>query len=71
VNGKSRNPQVITIYKICEGLNISLAEFFSDNETASTTSKKNELDNLPESVKEELATIKAYVLNKHGIKSSK
>ncbi len=71
VNGKSRNPQIITLYKICEGLNISLAEFFADNENSIKTSKENELANLPESVKEELATIKAYVLHKHGIKHPK
>jgi len=29
--GKSQNPSVNTVYQICEGLNITLAEFF-DNE---------------------------------------
>ena len=29
LNGKSKNPGIITIKKICDGLNISLPEFFS------------------------------------------
>jgi transcriptional regulator with XRE-family HTH domain len=69
VNGKSRNPQIVTIYKICEGLNISLADFFTDNETSITTCTENELDNLPEPIKKEIALIKDYVLHKHGIKN--
>lgn len=28
INGKSRNPGVVTLKKLCVGLNISLAEFF-------------------------------------------
>ena len=30
VNGESRNPGIVTIKKICDGLGISLAEFFDD-----------------------------------------
>ncbi len=29
-NGRSNNPTVLTISKICEGLNITLKEFFAD-----------------------------------------
>lgn len=29
LNGKSQNPGIVTIKKLCDGLNISLAEFFS------------------------------------------
>lgn len=29
VNGVTKNPGVITIKKLCDGLNISLADFFS------------------------------------------
>lgn len=31
VSGKSRSPQVVTLYKLCEGLNILLSEFFSED----------------------------------------
>ena len=31
VNGRSKNPKLLTIMKICDGLNISLEEFFDDN----------------------------------------
>lgn len=32
VNGGSRNPKLSTIKKICDGLDISLAEFFASEE---------------------------------------
>lgn len=31
IDGKSRNPKLLTIYRICEGLNISLHDFFNDS----------------------------------------
>lgn len=31
VNGRSKNPKLLTIMKICDGLNMSLEEFFDDN----------------------------------------
>ncbi len=31
VNGKSKNPKLLTIVRICDGLNISLKDFFDDN----------------------------------------
>lgn len=30
INGKSKNPKLLTIVRICDGLNITLEEFFSD-----------------------------------------
>lgn len=30
VNGKSKNPKLLTLMKICDGLNMSLEEFFND-----------------------------------------
>ncbi|MBQ3021296.1 MAG: helix-turn-helix transcriptional regulator [Bacilli bacterium] len=30
VNGKSKNPKLLTIVRICDGLNITLKEFFDD-----------------------------------------
>ena len=30
VNGKSKNPTLLTIVRICDGLNITLEDFFSD-----------------------------------------
>jgi hypothetical protein len=33
----------VTIYRICEGLGISLSDFFSDNETIVATCNENEL----------------------------
>ena len=31
INGRSRNPKLLTIMKICDGLNMSLEEFFNDD----------------------------------------
>lgn len=30
VDGRSNNPKILTIVRICDGLNISLKEFFDD-----------------------------------------
>jgi len=30
VNGKSKNPKILTIVRICDGLGITLTEFFND-----------------------------------------
>ena len=30
VNGKSKNPKLLTIVRICDGLNITLKDFFDD-----------------------------------------
>lgn len=30
VNGKSKNPKLLTIIRICDGLGITLTEFFDD-----------------------------------------
>lgn len=31
VNGQSKNPKLLTIVRICDGLDISLKEFFDDS----------------------------------------
>lgn len=31
VNGKSKNPKLLTIVRICDGLGITLEEFFNDS----------------------------------------
>ena len=30
INGKSKNPNLLTIIRICDGLNITLKDFFDD-----------------------------------------
>lgn len=30
INGKSKNPKLLTIVRICDGLGITLTEFFDD-----------------------------------------
>lgn len=31
INGKSKNPKMLTIVRICDSLNITLCEFFNDD----------------------------------------
>lgn len=31
INGKSKNPKLLTVVRICDGLNITLSEFFNDD----------------------------------------
>ena len=31
MNGKSKNPKLLTIVRICDGLGISISEFFDDD----------------------------------------
>ena len=31
LNGESRNPGIVTIKKLCDGLGITITEFFDDN----------------------------------------
>lgn len=31
LNGKSKNPKLLTIVRICDGLGITISEFFDDN----------------------------------------
>jgi len=31
VNGKSKNPKLLTIVRVCDSLNITLDEFFNDS----------------------------------------
>ena len=31
LNAKSKNPGIVTIQKLCDGLNISVREFFDDS----------------------------------------
>ncbi len=66
VSRKSRNPQINTIAKICEGFEISLSEFFAFDSAHAAP----DLTNLPEHIKKELATATEFVLYKHGIKKA-
>jgi len=31
INGKSKNPKLLTIVRICDGLNMTMSEFFDDD----------------------------------------
>jgi transcriptional regulator with XRE-family HTH domain len=66
-----KNPNVTTLEKICQALEISLAEFFTDAKPVSVIREDNEKYNLPDEVKKEIALIEEFVLYKHGIKKQK
>lgn len=63
-------PTVTTLAKICKALEISLSDFFSEDETILVSHNDGEIENLPEYLKKELETYKEFVLYKHGIKKS-
>ncbi|MBU2703781.1 transcriptional regulator with XRE-family HTH domain [Sporomusaceae bacterium BoRhaA] len=69
VKGKNVSPKVSTIEKICKGLDISLADFFTyESDLTTAHHNENELDNLPENIRKEIELAKEFVLYKHGIK---
>jgi len=68
IESNKKAPTVTTLAKICEALDISLAEFFSIDDTNSAKRKDSEMDNLPDHIKEEIDLIKEFVFYKHGIK---
>lgn len=63
-----KNPNVTTLDKICQALEISLAEFFTEAKPAPLIREDHEKYNLPEEVKKEIALIEEFVLYKHGIR---
>ncbi|WP_094602605.1 hypothetical protein SPSIL_046830 [Sporomusa silvacetica DSM 10669] len=66
-----KNPNVTTLEKICQALDISLGEFFTEAKPISVIHEENERYNLPDEVKKEIALIEEFVLYKHGIKRPK
>ena len=63
-----KNPNVTTLEKICQALNISLGEFFTEPQPNPVIREENEKYELPDEVKKEIALIEEFVLYKHGIK---
>jgi len=63
-----KNPNVTTLAKICQALDISLAEFFTEARPVSVIREESEKYNLPDEVKKEIALIEEFVLYKHGIR---
>lgn len=65
-----KSPNIITLEKICKALEISLSDFFVEDDTIPATHDDNEIDNLPDHIKKELDLAKEFILYKHGIKKS-
>lgn len=63
-----KNPNVTTLEKICQALDISLAEFFTESQSSSVIQEENQRYDFPDEVKKEIALIEEFVLYKHGIK---
>ncbi|WP_425058544.1 hypothetical protein SCACP_32020 [Sporomusa carbonis] len=72
IESGKKAPTVTTLAKICQALEISLADFFSEDNLSAVQHKNNEIDeeDLPDHIKKEIALIKEFVLYKHGIKKS-
>ncbi|WP_371379260.1 helix-turn-helix domain-containing protein [Sporomusa aerivorans] len=65
-----KNPNITTLEKICQALDISLAEFFTEPQPNPVIREENEKYELPDEVKKEIALIEEFVLYKHGIKKA-
>jgi transcriptional regulator with XRE-family HTH domain len=63
-------PTVTTLAKICNALEVSLSDFFSEDETILANHDDNEIENLPDHMKKELELYKEFILYKHGIKKT-
>ncbi|BBB92699.1 MAG TPA: helix-turn-helix transcriptional regulator [Methylomusa anaerophila] len=64
-----KSPNITTLEKICKALEISLADFFTlESDTITINHNNDEMDDLPEHIKQEIDLIKEFVLFKHGIK---
>lgn len=59
-----KSPNIITLEKICKALEISLSDFFLED----NAHDNNDLDNLPADAKKELDLFKEFLLYKHDIK---
>jgi transcriptional regulator with XRE-family HTH domain len=65
IKGKNVSPRVSTIEKICEGLGISLSDFFLE---ANLDNNNNEIDTLPPDAQKELDLFKKFLIYKQSIK---
>lgn len=59
-----KSPNIITLEKICNALEISLADFFSEDKESDTS----KIDTLPADAKKELDLFKEFLCYKYGIK---
>lgn len=59
-----KSPNIITLEKICNALEISLADFFSEDKE----SDSSKIDELPIDAKKELELFKEFLCYKYGIK---
>ncbi len=64
-----KSPNIITLEKICNALQISLSDFFAENEIIDTKND-DEINNLPDHVQKELDLAREFILYKHGIKKA-
>ncbi|MBU2699272.1 transcriptional regulator with XRE-family HTH domain [Sporomusaceae bacterium BoRhaA] len=64
IESNKKSPTITTLEKICKALEISLSDFFLED----NAHDNNDLDNLPADSKKELALFKEFLLYKHDIK---
>ncbi|MCC5464119.1 helix-turn-helix domain-containing protein [Pelosinus baikalensis] len=65
-----KSPNIITLEKICNALQISLSDFFAEDDIVDTRQNDDEIDNLPDHVKKELDLAREFILYKYGIKKA-
>ncbi len=63
-----KSPNITTLEKICNALEISLAEFFNTEPETLLPDQQWEYEDLPAHIQQEIDLIKEFVLYRHGIK---
>lgn len=64
IESNKKSPTIITLEKICNALEITLAEFFSEDKESDTS----KIDELPIDAKKELDLFREFLCYKYGIK---
>lgn len=67
IESSKKVPTVTTLAKICNALEISLSDFFAENDIVIPIHNDTEIDNLPDHVKKELELAREFILYKYGI----
>jgi len=70
IESSKKVPTVTTLAKICKALEISLSDFFAEDDNIAEKQNNNDIDNLPDHVQKELDLAREFILYKYGIKKA-
>lgn len=70
IESSKKVPTVTTLAKICKALEISLSDFFAEDDNIAEKQNNNDTDILPDHVQKELDLAREFILYKYGIKKA-